>query len=863
MSDTTYNRTYKGFRGVDFSSSRSDCDPTRFNYLVNMWRDYHSEQGAAVETVPGFRTLFKLGGDTDAKVYGMHYLPGKSPAESGRYIVHAGKKLYSVTMKETVEGEEKKEEYTPTEVYDAMNEARSQSVLFHDRIYLVDGKKYLCLADGGVLQQETNAYVPTTYLDGDPYEQKNMLTDAFREKYTAPSYEESERYHYAIHEEAKTLYYIEDDGNKITIRGGVVQVKEDGTVVRLTPFLSENFDMSGYDGAKILVNDDLVDVDATTFSNEIREFEWFEWFETSAPTTFSVGYATSLNATHYFLWVQTDPQIGPYERYFLGWFSPVGENYRFTGKDYGFTCTLDLDQYAIKTFLEIDTPKADDLAEVRIGGQSVPNSFQSVGDLRNVLVGNPDFTEDYKGTTKDAINGCTLICEFDGRIFLSGNPQLPNSVFYSQRDLTGYNNPFYIGCYNYLNDGTGRTPITAMMTTPTQLIVLKDDVSQGSFIYYHYAQDNPSTNKITADLQPRIYSRENGVPGVGCLGTAVNFSDDPCFLSPKGLEAIGKSQVNLERTLAHRSSHVDARLCNEDLRNAVSCEWDGYLVLLVPGGRAYLADSRQIYTHMGDAQYEWYYLDGIGVWQGQTDRYQFVTDDNNVPTGLSEDIGMPIGYKDGFADDCEILSAPYEGNVYRYVQSEGIAYLVDTIGGDKTGKEQIGGTFKQATALLSVDGRLLFGCEDGTVCMFNTDKRGADFYLPPEAYTFNGRRYRTGCALCSDTCGVTNMSKSTIRGSFALTTKAHPYTMVTCMVRTDSKGWEVVDELYAGRTDMGHIDFRRFKFNPMEEAISIVGEREKRWVEKQLYFYTDCYEGPFGMISATYDYKIAGKVRNR
>ena len=847
MSDTTYNRTYKGFRGVDFSSSRSDCDPTRFNYLVNMWRDYHSEQGAAVETVPGFRTLFKLGGDTDAKVYGMHYLPGKSAAEKGRYIVHAGKKLYSVTGKETVEGEEKKEEYTPTEVYNAMNEARSQSVLFHDRIYLVDGKKYCRISSDMFEDGEQGGYVPTTYRDGEPYEQKNMLTDRFWEIYTRPSYEKG-GYYYSIHEILRSF-----NDNNIEL---VFTFADGSSVENIYPFITKaTEDGWEYDPA---VTSPVVG-QPVDFSSDVR-----------------IGFAVRLrdNEGSYFLYDNEQKRFLGYIEDALGYFTYYG-NYgiRFTvesesidGANIGKIDTIFFyDGWEYKYVSETGRAwplKFSKDIEIQLASNSEPNTFQTVGDLRHVLSGNPDFTEDYKGTTKDAINGCTLITEFDGRIFLSGNPQLPNSVFYSQRDLTGYNNPFYIGCYNYLNDGTGRTPITAMMTTPTQLIVLKDDVSQGSYIYYHYAQDNQSTNSITADLQPRIYSRENGVPGVGCLGTAVNFSDDPCFLSPRGMEAIGKSQVNLERTLAHRSSHVDARLCNEDLRNAVSCEWDGYLVLLVPEGRAYLADSRQIYTHMGDAQYEWYYLEGLGVWQGQTDRYQFVTDDYNVPTELSEEIGMPIGYKDGFADDCEILSKAYGGTVYHYVQGDGIAYLVDTIG-KGTGKEQIGGTFKQATALLSVAGKLLFGCEDGTVCMFNTDKRGADFYLPPEAYTFNGRRYRTGCALCSDTCGVTNMSKSTIRGSFALTTKAFPTTTVTCEVRTDSQLWEVVDEVVAGRADMSHTDFKRYDFNPMEERINIIGERAKRWVEKQMYFYTDCYEGPFGMISATYDYKIAGKVRNR
>jgi hypothetical protein len=42
-----------------------------------------------------------------------------------------------------------------------------------------------------------------------------------------------------------------------------------------------------------------------------------------------------------------------------------------------------------------------------------------------------------------------------------------------------------------------------------------------------------------------------------------------------------------------------------------------------------------------------------------------------------------------------------------------------------------------------------------------------------------------------------------------------------------------------------------------------VREREKRWVEKQLYFYAECFESPFGILSITYDYKVAGRYRNK
>lgn len=57
-SETEYNRYYTGFRGVDFSSDHTQVNEKRLAYLVNMYRDYQTGQGEALETVPGFRKRF-------------------------------------------------------------------------------------------------------------------------------------------------------------------------------------------------------------------------------------------------------------------------------------------------------------------------------------------------------------------------------------------------------------------------------------------------------------------------------------------------------------------------------------------------------------------------------------------------------------------------------------------------------------------------------------------------------------------------------------------------------------------------------------------------------------------------------------
>ena len=64
----SYNRYFGNFRGVDFSNDHTNVDDSRFAYAVNMYRDYQSGQGVAIETIPGFRVLKHY----SEPIYGIH-----------------------------------------------------------------------------------------------------------------------------------------------------------------------------------------------------------------------------------------------------------------------------------------------------------------------------------------------------------------------------------------------------------------------------------------------------------------------------------------------------------------------------------------------------------------------------------------------------------------------------------------------------------------------------------------------------------------------------------------------------------------------------------------------------------------------
>ncbi len=847
MAEKTYTKAYTDFRGVDFSSERSQCDPHRFSDLVNMWRDYRSEHGVAVETSPGFRQLNEKVHMDIRRVCGMHFLPTNDGESMGILVLDRASRyagfegnldLYKVKKDE--EGKIVLQAHFEGgfKAYKAPSRI-SNSVFHQSSLFIVDGHEIYRMAefDGEpkLARSSEGAYIPKTYVNGEPYEQRNMLTDDFEEEHT--TIEETGRLTYRIHE-------------PVILGKGRLYARYDGKWIYFYETAIGGY-FDGIYGETIILEDGKT-VPRTSLK-----------FATEAEGTKEPVHTGKIK-------YESAPGVFDYKDiYYIienGDIVPVHVKYKtFVGNpamdEEDEKCVRFIVENGYVSAIEIDDPKDSSLL---IFGTADPQKFTSVADVRDVMTGNPEFPSNY--TAKQAVTECTLIAEFDGRLFFSGNPKLPNSVFYTQRDSTGYNNPFYVGCYNYLNDGTGKTPITAMMVTATQLIVMKDEGEDGSTIYYHTAAYNTSESKVSRDLQPRIYPREEGARGLGCVGVAVNFRDDPVFLSSMGLEAVGKSQVNLERAITHRSSFVDARLRNEDLRNARAVEWEGYLAILVPGGRLYLADSRQISNVQGSAQYEWYFWDDVGVYESTSEnpikeRYRYYTSgsfpESVVIDGSAYAVGLWEGTEEHVPSELEIRKSGDAYFVLQETDSGTYAFPVYPTG------EMTGGEFREATSLLAVGEYLFFGCSDGSVCVFNTDRRNERHTMPPDAYRHEDRGYFSGCATNSDNLGRTNLNKTTVRRSMVVKTKAFPYSLVTVKAETNLSPMHEVDKIYAGYNDFLHANYSAFTFNTSDACHAIVREGERRWVEKRLSFSAECYQSPFGLISVTYDYRVTGKAKMR
>lgn len=512
--------------------------------------------------------------------------------------------------------------------------------------------------------------------------------------------------------------------------------------------------------------------------------------------------------------------------------------------------------------------------------------------------------KEYEGTAYDAIIKCTKSATFDGRVFLTGNPALPNTVFYCSRDDTGHPNPAYWGALNYMNDGVGVSPNTAMLATADMLMVLKGNDPHDATIYYHAGVDTDN------DVIPRIYPSERGVAGVGCLGIAVNFRDDAVFMSRAGLEAVGKRQVNLERTLAHRSTLVDRMLTREELTSSCAVEWGGYLMIFTPSGNVYLADSRQMWQNGENVEYEWYVLCDVGVYEGQTEDFIQITGDGMLYDDagghwLSEELTEAYAVIDGKRYPLGALPSEPQfvpsGDVhvsYIYKSASGSdvwfadpalteqarlpvarigehAYIVTESG------RYSGGEFKSVTAAVEADEVLYFGTENGALCCFNTDKRGLSYNdepvgvgaIHPHWYTFNGRQIDSALVTAYDGAGFPDLAKKTVKKSLIVHAKTFPGSRIEVRVRTDRNDeWRTAHDNYEARWkragiastatyDFYTLDYASAPLQVVDAALTTIREKEKKWAYKQLYFGSLGFRSPWGLYRAGYRFTVTGRIK--
>ena len=260
------------------------------------------------------------------------------------------------------------------------------------------------------------------------------------------------------------------------------------------------------------------------------------------------------------------------------------------------------------TEYHLDSPSIDGIYEVKVNGTT--KTYQTDYDF-DTTTGVVTFTtapeapltdgqDNVEITYRKVVNGyadrilkCTLLCVFDNRVFFSGNQDYPNVVWHSSLD-----DPGYVSDLDYYNEGLDLSPVKALIAGNNALWVCKAPSQANTTIFYHVP---------TIDSQyGKIYPNSHSGISTGCIGGGVNFNDDICFFSDRGLEGIS-GDITSEQVIAHRSSFIDNKLLSEEhYSRMILDEWEGYLLVCIDN-KIYLADSRQVTNVNGAYEYDWYY----------------------------------------------------------------------------------------------------------------------------------------------------------------------------------------------------------------------------------------------------------------
>lgn len=213
MTSIPIRRVYSDFRGVDFANDPSLVLLSRSPDALNVWKNYKDTQGSCIETRPGYRLLASFKKEVNGvlvgeKINGIYMYNNKA-------LVHTGTDLYlwnNFPSTPTLVGDK-------TILKSNMNNAKSSFVIFHKKLYIVDGLNYL-VYDGTTLKDVSsdNPYIPTTTISrspsggGEPYQDVNVLQPLRRNSFVADG--------------TSTEYYL--DTTNIT---AVTEVKINDTVV--------------------------------------------------------------------------------------------------------------------------------------------------------------------------------------------------------------------------------------------------------------------------------------------------------------------------------------------------------------------------------------------------------------------------------------------------------------------------------------------------------------------------------------------------------------------------------------------------------------------------------------------------------
>lgn len=780
-------------------------------YTENMWRDPYSDGGSIV-TVPGFRRALadKLG----ARIHSVCSFYGQYSSKKS-LAVHCGDKLYIFKNEDL-----SREPFVISEIAD-----RKCSLLpLRSSLLVFDGVKPKVIAESGdeeysCLSDETGTvYIPTVYREGGEGEPRNLLSHRVYEERIAPSAADLRG--------TQSLTHSYDHAKKTCTVTGISTKDSFVYIPPKITYNEEEYVVTGIADSAFYAN---INIETLIVGADVsigkRAFEYctglkFAAFERPTGTravtigeraffkapikTLYLGYAALGGASAVTI---SDKAFGNDSATGLEVFAA---DVHFGGTSEEFSAVTGASYVCSATYSRLGFGESFDgnfafyhvpvlsgvrrVESVTLNGEELdfgavlrntttpetvrfmivyaPKERAFEGErlkIRCLMTSRSLVTSWGETETVEAIRGCNIAVPYDGRIFLTGNPELPNTVFYTEIPSEGESaaaHPLYFAEGNVFDDGVSDEENADMLASPSALIVIKS--GRGGVCYHRAADKNGK----------RVYPCETGAVSVGAIGAGCSafFNGYPCFIGENGIYLIKggvtseKKVYAIDRTDPSIKEAIHRGIETGNISLGGFC---GYLALCADG-EIYLGDP----TSLVDGVFPcWYKLSDIGVYDGDTEEYIPVTEKLRVGEELIDPTEIELYARLG--DEYAALTFPDEkallgcldgenctGEVFEselYTRSDTGEYSSLGVGSvtvgafkwlsrrsDKTlycvcerSGGRCGGIFDPCAIVFESGGKQMFATEGGEICIFNTDKRGVDVYRFDTDFSEDDERY--GC----------------------------------------------------------------------------------------------------------------------
>lgn len=185
---------------------------------------------------------------------------------------------------------------------------------------------------------------------------------------------------------------------------------------------------------------------------------------------------------------------------------------------------------------------------INFAAGTTPHGAPVKGDADNVII---TAYKDYGNQSR--INGCTKSILYgygnDSRVFLYGNADHPNTVFWSHvYDATYYPEN------NFVMVGDNSNAINGIAKQLDSMLIFKESSNNDSTIWL-MTQEFDDNGKA-------IFNVKQGISGIGMdnSNSLQTIEDKPIFVSKTGVYRVAGTNVKDERILEHISSSIDKEL---------------------------------------------------------------------------------------------------------------------------------------------------------------------------------------------------------------------------------------------------------------------------------------------------------------